>query len=67
MLWLSWSCHSIGTLTIQTFMQHIIFLLEDCRRFSFLLLLLLFDPQGDALQKGTEVSHCIAVRLFWGV
>ena len=32
-----------------------------------LFLLLFFDPQGDALQKGTEVSHCIASRLFGGV
>jgi len=65
MLWLSWSCHSIGTLTIQTFMQHIIFLLEDCRRFSFLLLLfLLYVPQGDAFQMETKVSHCIADCLL---
>ena len=29
-----------------------------------ILLLLLFDPQGDPFQRGTEVLHCIAVCFY---
>ena len=34
----------------------------DCQILLFTLFY--FDPQGDAFQRGTEVSHCIAVCFY---
>ena len=41
--------------------------LVDCQQiwlcYFILLLLLLFDPQGDTLQQGTEVSGCVVLPM----
>jgi hypothetical protein len=39
----------------------------DCQQlllFFIIIVIIIIAPQGDALQKGTEVSHCIAPCFY---
>jgi len=75
MHWLSWSCHRIGKLAIQTIMKHITFslpgllrskLLENVLLLLFLFLFILLDLK-DILSRRPWHRIVSAVRLYGGV